>query len=560
MAILIKHKYLFIIIILFIAYNSFFINKAFHIDDPFTISIAKKVNFDIFKPCHEIFFFSNPPFLGYYYAPIMKIFGEKEFWLHIFYLPFSLSIIIAMYLLSLRFTRGSLLPVLFLMSSSAFIISSHSIMLDIPLLSFFLLAIVTFIYGIDRDNDPALLLSSLFTIVAIFIKYSGLMLIPILFIYALLNSKKKKSKFLLVPILIFFLWEMYCSLYFNGAMFSSVLLDRTKGYLFDRIPVRIFASLSFLSGTSVVILLLVPFLMRRRGGVFCFFLSAFVGLSPFIIKSIFNEYSFFQKSFLSILFICSSYVILMLFKSGLKALFEKAGKDTIFLTAWFFAVFIFNILFSFIAARFMLLLLPPLLLFIHGELFSCNFRAIKYRITVVVLVAFLFSTVLAIGDYQFSGLYRNFIQTLKKRFSPEERKNIFFYCQAPYFSWGYSYYIESLVQHAGAHYYKERAKLKQKYKIFVTPTQPVLPIIIQKNRYLFIDRSIDLDCDKILMDSVCYKGNIFLHHKRFKVGFYSHDWGLLPFYLSLRKAPLECFEIYRLDYSRSAHRGAYLIK
>ena len=152
-----KHKNFIILLILFTIYNFFFVNKAVHIDDHFTISIAKAVN-ENFLNVPKVFF-SNPILLGYYYAPIIKLFGEEEIWLHIFYFPFTLLAIISMYSLSLRFTGKSLLPTLFLVSTPAFIVMSQDIMLDIALLGFFLGSVALFTYGLDRDDNRLLILS-----------------------------------------------------------------------------------------------------------------------------------------------------------------------------------------------------------------------------------------------------------------------------------------------------------------------------------------------------------------------------------------------------------------
>ena len=83
-----RYKYLTVIIILFILYNCLFVNKALHIDDPATVLAAHIVNIDSFWPPPKSA--SHTFLLGYYYAPILRIFGESEFWFHIFYFPFSI--------------------------------------------------------------------------------------------------------------------------------------------------------------------------------------------------------------------------------------------------------------------------------------------------------------------------------------------------------------------------------------------------------------------------------------------------------------------------------------
>lgn len=553
-----KHKYLLIIIVLFIFYNSFFINKAFHIDDGFILFFASRINADFFTGTGQDFS-NNPPLLMYYYAPIVKalIMREpvahiKEFWMHLFYFPFSILVILSMYFLSLRFAKKSLFPLLFLIATPAFIISSQSIMFDIPLLGFFLAAAASFIYGIDKDKNRLLVLSGLFASAAILTKYSGLMLIPILLIYALLTSHKEKIKFLLIPVSIFLLWNACCLFFYKEATFFTAFFDRSKDYFLNKIGIRTLASLSFLSGTSIVILLLVPFLWQKRKNLPYIFLSLASGICPFIINNIFAKYSLLEKLFLAVLFIASSYVILLIFQAGFRSLFNKDSKDTLFLSAWFFLIFAFNILTNFIAARFILLLLPPFFLFIFNELPYHNSQIVKLKLSFIVFITVVFSTLLAIGDYQFAGLYRDFVYSFKQRVSVKEKENVYFYrgSIAFYQSWGYTYYLWFLLYESTALpsiiNYRIKERLGWEDSIFVTPTEPVLPCVIEEKAAF--DKFLDSNYNKILLDTIYYNGNIVLHNRKFNAGFYSHDWGLLPFYLSIQKVPLEVFKIYRLSY------------
>lgn len=536
-----RKKHLFIIIILFICYNSFFVNKALHIDDPFTVSIAREVNINFLKPA--CVFFSNPTLLGYYYAPVIKILGEREPWLHIFYFPFSIMVILSMFFLALRFSNRSLVPLLFLISTPAFIISSQSIMLDIPLLGLFLLAIATFVYGVDNDNSVLLSLSAIFTSFAILTKYSGLLIIPILFIYALLNSGKKNLKYLLIPLGIFLLWNVYCVICFGKAIFFPAFLYRLRDYFLNRMAVRLIASLSFLSGTSIIILALAPFLLKKKTLVY-FMPSIATGLLPFMIKSLFYGYSFFEKCTLSVLFVCSSYVVFLIFNLGLKALFKR-DKDTLFLSIWFFSALFFNLLTNFIAARFFLLVFPPLFLLIYNELHSANPKMIKSKLKYIIFISLIFSTVLAAGDYQFAGIYRDFVHSLRNKFPEEAAKKTMYFDKISYYSgWGYAYYLDN----AGGPIKplpKEQKDLDKGTAIYFVPSEPVLPFVIEDRSGLA--HLLRAEFDKVLLDSVNYAGNIFIHNRKFHSGFYCHDWGLLPFNFSMHRVPIEVFKFYKIS-------------
>ena len=154
------NKKLFWLLLTFTIFSLFFINKAYHIDDPFTITISKAIGEHFIRvpqsyqgnPILMGEVCDNPLFLGYYYAPIIKLFQDKEVWLHLFYLPFCLLIIISMYILSRRFIGKGIFTTICLCITPAFIVMSQNIMLDIPLLAFFLGALAAFTYGTDKDD------------------------------------------------------------------------------------------------------------------------------------------------------------------------------------------------------------------------------------------------------------------------------------------------------------------------------------------------------------------------------------------------------------------------
>ncbi|MFH1440442.1 MAG: glycosyltransferase family 39 protein [Candidatus Omnitrophota bacterium] len=532
-----EYKYFIILLGLFIVYNLFFINKAFHIDDIYTINAARAININVVR-VNPMSFYDNPILLQYYYAPIIKLFGEKEIWLHLFYLPFSLLAIIAMFFLGIRFADKSLFPVLFLISTPAFLIMSHNIMLDIPMLGFFLAAIVLFIYGTDTDNKWLLILSGISAGAAILIKYSGLMLIPILFVYALISSKKRYCLFLAVPILIFLSWNVHNILCYGHAIFPSVLLWKFKIFLTEGIPIRTFACLSFISGTSVITLLLIPHFLRNKNNAALFLLSFSIGFCPFLIKSLFIKYSVTEKFILSLLFVSSAYIILIIFKIAFLSLFNKKDKDNLFLSVWFIVLLAFTIISNFIAARFILLLLPPMFLLIYNQI-SPGFAKIAVKTRKVLcfslIITFFIATILAFGDYCFAEIYRNL--------NPQFKKMVHFKKTQIYFSgdWGFDYYMQK-AGNKDTLYGMTDIALPEEF-IFIAPT------LASCYREYYFEQLSKLKYDKILADQIDYYGNIILLNSKAHAGFYSHAWGLLPFYLSPKKMIVESLEVYKMSKS-----------
>jgi 4-amino-4-deoxy-L-arabinose transferase-like glycosyltransferase len=541
-----KYRHLVALLTVFIFYNSFFLNKAFHIDDPYVIAIARAINRDFLKVPIELFL-SNPLLLGYYYAPVIRFFGEKEIWMHIFYLPFSLLAIIAMFILSRRFTGEGLLPALSLVISPAFLVMSHNIMLDIPVLAFSLAALAAFIYGTDKNDNRLLFLSGILIAIASLIKYSGLIFIPIMLIYALLSSKRKFCLFLIIPVLIFFIWGIHIKMLYKTFPFMAASLMRVKMWSIDEILTRSFACLSFLTGTSIISLFLIPFLLRKRNNLILLISSFPLGLCPFLFKGVFNNYSCSEIFFLAVLFISSIFIILIILKNGLLALFENSNKDNLFLSLWFMIGLVFIISAQFVSARFVLILLPPMFLLIYKELINQPiyfFNSARKIILFFVAVVFFISTILAVGDYRFAGAYRDFPANLKGKFTQNEHP---YFCTATYlnyYAWGYSYYINKYFPKIENNNIKDNlGKIQDVF--FVTPKEPVLPLIIQ-NICPAAEGS-TMKFNLVFINRLDYQSKVFLHNRKHRTGFYSHHWGLLPFKIFWQESTLEEFNTYKLE-------------
>jgi len=540
---------LLIILFFFTIYNLFFINKAVHIDCHATIQMAKSVANNFFIPPRG--FFSNPILLGYYYVPVLKLFGESEIAFHFFHLPFSILLIISMFFLSKRFSKGSIFPVLFLISTPAFIVMSQDIMQDIPLLSFFLTAISLFIYGADKSNRKLLVLSGILSGVAILTKYSGLLLIPILAMYAFLYSKKRDCVYLIIPIIMFAVWNIYCILLYKNFIFFSVLVYKLNNFFNSRdILIRTFACLSFISGTSIISIFLTPFLLQRKNNRVLFLFSTPIALSPFFIDIPFSDYSMLEKFILGIFFIISCFIIMTIVKMGFSFFFnKKENKDTLFLSFWFGITLIFTILIQFIAARFILLLFPPMFLLIFKQVES-NFVVlstnIKKTFSVLIIIVMFISTIVAIGDYHFANIYRDIVSYVKN-LSIVQKNKIYFVSSG----WSYNYYVKKngyefiSIYNINMHDKVVKKRLKNDEVFIVIPYQHTLPFY--KERKEFIEYLSKINCNKILITRRDYYGNVALHNMKFHAGFYSHDWGLLPFGLYKHKQLIESFKIYKIS-------------
>ena len=173
-----------------------------------------------------------------------------------------------------------------------------------------------------------------------------------------------------------------------------------------------------------------------------------------------------------------------------------------------------------------MLLFPPMFLLIYNE-------ALRKRMIAIFLVAtFFLSTVLAIGDYHFAGIYRDVFLGLKK--SMPEADQLHYLAG----DWGYRYYAK-----------KAGCKMTAKPKagdIFIMPKDQPIPYLSIRERYL--KEISESGHKKTLINHFEYFSNAVLHDRDMHAGFYCNDWGLLPFSLSMQKVLVESFKIYKLSY------------
>ncbi len=133
-----------------------FINQAYHIDDRIYLDIARNIlteplyPYD-FKALYEGFVapdaasHSHLPFTSYYLALTQLVTGrQSEQVAHLAFLVFPLLAALAFYELARNILRFPLAAASLLVSSTAFLTLSHTIMPDVALLSFWILALASF--------------------------------------------------------------------------------------------------------------------------------------------------------------------------------------------------------------------------------------------------------------------------------------------------------------------------------------------------------------------------------------------------------------------------------
>ena len=190
-----------------------FLGKAFHIDDVFFHRVTLNVVANPLDPyAGEIDWWhepgslfegdSNPPLLNYYLAPFAAGRAQPEVALHVAMLPFVGLFAAALLVLGRRFTSSPLWVTAFALTSAGVVVSGN-VMRDVPAAALATAAVAAVVLGTDRGRARGLALGSLLAGLAILTKYSGLVLLPVIYAYPLLKRRPRLVLWALVPLAMF---------------------------------------------------------------------------------------------------------------------------------------------------------------------------------------------------------------------------------------------------------------------------------------------------------------------------------------------------------------------
>ncbi|PIR15245.1 MAG: hypothetical protein COV48_15475, partial [Elusimicrobia bacterium CG11_big_fil_rev_8_21_14_0_20_64_6] len=162
-----------------------FLGKAFHVDEPFFLAIARQILRD---PWHPFAFDYNwygsavpmatinntPPLLGYLLAAAYRLTGGGEAVMRLAFFPFDLAAGLALYLLAARFLKAPLLPVLIVIASPAYMINMNHLMAEKVMAGFAFPSLYALVRGVDEDRVGWLWLSAALFAAALLTKYNAI--------------------------------------------------------------------------------------------------------------------------------------------------------------------------------------------------------------------------------------------------------------------------------------------------------------------------------------------------------------------------------------------------
>jgi 4-amino-4-deoxy-L-arabinose transferase-like glycosyltransferase len=420
------------------------VTKAYHIDDTAYLEVARailayplrpmsgQVNWGSFsEPIHQI---NQPPLLSYMLAGVFYCCGESEFAPHLLISLFTLAATAFFYQLARRFApRHALLTTALFVLGPSFI-PSQNVMCDIPMVALWLLFFCAILCpGGEDETSRRYALASAAAAAACLMKYTSLVLLPVLCASVALRKGRRPWWSVGIPVAALAAWSVFNYLDYGGIH----LLGRAGQAGLPRAEV-LWHWVIFLGAMSPFSLLYVPRLMSsRRGQVLLALLAAplVVEVVKFCLRPDAPPTSLLRTVFIVNGLLVSGSTLHLLARRFRPNDAAHGGRDeVVILTLWLLGSFAFVVLLSpSMAARHLLPVIPAILLILGGQMpeVPARWRHAGLAATVILGVA------LGVSDWVFADAYRRqapMIATLIKKQLPA-RANVWFVGH-----WGWQWY------------------------------------------------------------------------------------------------------------------------
>lgn len=505
----------------------FFLERPVTVDDTLYLRAAEQILRDPWHPFDStIGWFTtptalwvaskNPPGLAYWLAGVHALGGSNERWLHVSLLPFAIAAVLAGGRLARRFAGGSGWVTAVWVASPAFLVSASTLMADVPALAFSLWGVALWVEGVDADRGGARRLGALVAGVALFVKYTSILVLPILALYVLLVVPARRRALL----------DLWPSLLTSAAWAALDIATHGRSHLIGSLWVvdasrRLsfsgwflehgIALLTFVAASGIFpALFLVPAL-RVSAGRWLVVLAAVLGIGASLVsQSIWSAVSPWAAAGAGVLVAVGAAALLTASREVL-----RGERDQVFLAAWIGLHAIFIWFWSWtVAVRFVLPLMPPLALLLARALGPHR----RWLLAATTAGAIAVSSVVLQAD-AFPGQFHREVISAVAREAQAGGRRVYFVG-----AWGFQYYAER----AGMRWLDPLDRTVRAGDLILQPhyvansiMPPVFKPRIEKAAYI---------------DAPVPPLRVHTMHPLVGAGFYASSWGPLPFVIANQPA------------------------
>jgi 4-amino-4-deoxy-L-arabinose transferase-like glycosyltransferase len=189
-----------------------FLNKPFHIDDPFYVWTAQQIQkkpldpfgynvnwFGHVQPAAQIV--TAPPLYSYLLAGWGTIFGLDEISCHAFNLLVALLLVAGIYVLAVRLRCDPVVTTLISISSPIFMLSTSIVMADLMMSMFLVWSLAVWTKAQEENSAPGYIGAVALACASVLTKYNGVLLLALLLLSNVFHYRRWnwKMAWLLVP-------------------------------------------------------------------------------------------------------------------------------------------------------------------------------------------------------------------------------------------------------------------------------------------------------------------------------------------------------------------------
>ena len=523
-----------------------FIDKAFNIDDPLFVWVAKQIHanpFDFYgfsvnwygveMPVSDIT--KNPPLASYYIALIAYWFGWSEVALHAAFLIPACAVVLGTYLLALEFCQRPLLAALAGMVTPVFLLSATSVMCDVLMLSLWVFSVYCWRRGILVNSYGYLLTASVLITACSLTKYFGMALIPLLIAYSVVEKKKIGIwvVFISFPIVILvcYQWITYV-LYGKGLLLDAGAYAMSFRKTFNvEIISNVVNGLSFIGGCILIALFYAPILWKIGRMLISLLLIAMI-LLLLMRYELLIDYPIAGADGINWLFVCQ---LPLFVTAGVFFLFitvsdllKNRDADSMLIFMWVTGTFIFTSLINWsVNGRSILPIVPVAgILVVRGLEQSQRSRRLQTQwfLYIPLVPVLLIALLVTRSDYRSANISRTAAMTIHEIYKKIPATMWF------EGHWGFQYYMDK-IGGVKAIDYEKPTLLKGDFVVIPSNNTHLKPV------YNYMGTLIG----NFNYDAV---GFLTTMSKKSGAGFYSDIAGPLPFAFTSENS--ENFNVYRL--------------
>lgn len=439
-----------------------FIAKPFNMDDPLFVWTARQIHahplnpygFNVNwygSPSTMWAVLQNPPLAAYYLALAAAFLGWSEAALHGAMLLPALAVILGTHRLARRCGAPPLTAALATLFTPVFLVSSITVMCDTLLLAFWVWAVVLWMEGLIRNAFWLLAGAGLLMALAVWTKYFGIALVPLLAVYGGMVRRKAGwwAAALLVPVLAVCGWQWATRVLYHQAHFSEAVqyADNLSGFFSSAKADNLLTTLTFTGGCVATVVFLAPWLWRARmllvTAVVATLLSLAV-ISQGTLLHLFEKMPSWVKAPPSFKLSLETQIVfwavggILTLALAVEDVWRRRDARAWLLGLWVMGTFVFTALFNWtVNGRSILPMAPAvgILLARRWEQRSMNPATSQRRLAISLACAALLALLVTQADYRFAVCARGSAEAIGERFGHNGHKLWF---QG---HWGFQYYM-----------------------------------------------------------------------------------------------------------------------